>query len=139
MDSIDWNSLCQYASELHGGVRSTVDPKFTMGGRHVVRIINFEGGERWIARLRMTTDMDDDEQCQLVQREVDCIQLVRERTSVPVPAVYGYIASAKKSSKLTFPSEFFPVPIAFELRDLFREPNPSDLFHDSDLILKSIC
>lgn len=97
MDSIDWNALCLYASKLNDGVKSAIDPKFTMGGRHMVRIINFRGGERWIARLRMTTSMDDDEQYRLVQREVDCIQLVRERTSVPVPAVYGYVASAQNT------------------------------------------
>ena len=92
-DGIDWEALSRYASKLHGGV-GAVDPEFTMGGRHMVRIINFQGGDRWIARLRMTTDMDDDD---LVQREVDCIQLVRERTSVPVPALYGYDTRAENA------------------------------------------
>lgn len=97
LDYIDWKALCRYASELHGGEECAIEPRFTMGGRHMVRIINFEGGSRWIARLRTTTGMDHDEQSGLVQREVDCIHLVRERTSVPVPMVFGYNASAKNA------------------------------------------
>lgn len=97
LDGIDWNALCLYASKLHGGEKCAIDSQFTMGGRHMVRIINFQGGLRWIARLRMTTSMDDDDQCRLVQQEVDCIQLVRERTNVPVPTVFGYIASPKNA------------------------------------------
>lgn len=97
LDDIDWNALCRYASQLQGGEKCTVDPQFTRGGRHMVRIINFQGGSRWIARLRMTTTMDDAQQSSLVQREVDCIQLVRERTSVPVPVIFGYVASAKNA------------------------------------------
>lgn len=63
----------------------------------MVRLINFQGGAQWIARVRMSTPMDEDEGGRLLQREVDCIHLVKERTSVPVPTVFGYIASAKNN------------------------------------------
>ena len=43
----------------------------------------------------MTTPANEDEGSALLRREVDCISLVKERTSVPIPTVYGYIASAK--------------------------------------------
>lgn len=66
-----------------------------MGGRHMVRRVNFQGGTRWIARVRITTPVNEDEGSRLLQREVDCIQLVKERTSVPTPTVFGYIAGAK--------------------------------------------
>ena len=71
LDSIDWKALCRHASELHDGMESAIGPEFTMGGRHMVRIIDFQRDDRWIARLRIATDMENDEQSQLVQREVD--------------------------------------------------------------------
>ena len=63
-----------------------------MGGRNIVRILNFANGERWIARLRMPPI--DDEANILLQREVDCMMLVRERSGVPVPDIYGHQATA---------------------------------------------
>lgn len=94
-DNIDWNALCRFASKLNDGKCCAVDPQWTIGGRHLICIINFHDGARWIARLRMTTRMKEDEQSGLVQREVDCLQLVKERTTVPVPTVFGYIASTQ--------------------------------------------
>ena len=43
----------------------------------------------------MTTRMNEDEQSGLLQREVDCLQLVKERTTVPVPTVFGHMASTQ--------------------------------------------
>lgn len=86
------------ASMLHGFTTTkTVKsaPQYTMGGRHMVRRICFERGTKWIARVRITTTLNENEGSHLLQREVDCIQLVRERTSVPVPTIFGYNASAK--------------------------------------------
>lgn len=94
LDRINWDALCQYASRLHDDEDCTISPQFTMGGRHMVRRVIFQGGTRWIARVRITTPMNEDEGSRLLQREVDCIQLVKERTSVPIPTIFGYIASA---------------------------------------------
>ena len=95
LDRINWVALCHYASKLHNDEHCTINPRFTIGGRHIVRQIDFRRGTRWIARLRMTTPMNEDEGSRLLQREVDCISLVKERTSVPIPTIFGYIASAK--------------------------------------------
>ena len=43
----------------------------------------------------MTTSMSEDEQNGLLQREVDCLQLVKERITVPVPMVFGHMASTQ--------------------------------------------
>lgn len=93
LNGTNWDALCQYASKLHHE-HCTIDPQFTMGGRHMVRRVNFQDGTRWIARVRMTISINEDEGAELLQREIDCMQLVKERTSVPVPKVFGYIASA---------------------------------------------
>ena len=95
LDRINWDALCEYASRLYNDENCTISPQYTMGGRHVVRRICFERGTKWIARVRITTTLNGNEGSRLLQREVDCIQLVRERTSVPVPTIFGYNASAK--------------------------------------------
>ena len=94
-DNINWNALCQFASKLNEGKDCVVDPQWTIGGRHLIRIIQFHDGSRWIARLRMTTSQSEEERSRLVQREVDCLQLVKERTTVPVPTIFGYITSTQ--------------------------------------------
>ena len=95
LNRINWDALCQYASKLHNDEDCTISPDFTMGGRHMVRRINFRDGTRWIGRVRITTPINGDEGRRLLQREVDCMELVKERTSVPVPTVFGYVVSAK--------------------------------------------
>ena len=81
--------------KLHDDEDCTFSPQFTMEGRHMVHRINFQGGTRWIARVRTTTPMNEDEGVHLLQREVGCIQLLREGINLPLPTVFGYIASAK--------------------------------------------
>ena len=91
LNKINWDALRAYASKLHKADPCTLDPDFALGGRHMVRKIDFEDGSRWIARLRMT-EYDPGYQRSLLQREVDCLLLVKERTTVPVPKILGYIA-----------------------------------------------
>lgn len=94
--SIDWVAVCRYASEIRDGEICTLDPQITMGCNHMIRILNFADGSRWIARLRMISTkigVEADSQCRYFQREIDCIQLVKERLRIPVPALFGYIAS----------------------------------------------
>ncbi len=100
VDNTNWEALCQYASELHDGADCTVDPQMAMGCNNLVRILVFEDGSRWIARLRLPS-INSDETAEvksaLLQREVDCLRLVKERTSVPVPAVLGHDTSAENA------------------------------------------
>ena len=96
-NSIDWDANCQYASELHNGEFCALDPQITMGCNQLIRILNFADGSRWIARPRILftkTGVETKLQCRYIQREVDCIQLVKERSNVPVLALFSYIASA---------------------------------------------
>ena len=104
IDSIKWHALCQFASKLNDGKHCAVGPQCTNGGTHLVRIINFQDGSKWIARLRMITLTTENEDVLsgLVQREVDCMQLVKERTTIPVPTVFGYNASARNEIGASF-------------------------------------
>lgn len=96
-NSIDWDALCRYASMLHDDETCTMDPQITMGGRNLVRIINFANGTRWIARFRIPSSHANENESsdRVLQQEAHCMQLVKERTSVPVPTVFGYVAGPK--------------------------------------------
>ena len=89
--SIKWDALCLYASSLNSNEPCTLDAQIAMGGRNVVRILDFANGARWMARVRLPPT--DQEANRLVQGEVDCIKLVRELTRIPVPEIYGYSAN----------------------------------------------
>ena len=104
IDNIDWHALCQFASKLNAGKHCAVDPQCTHGGSHLVRTISFQDGSKWIARLRMITltTENENELSGLVQREVDCMRLVKERTTIPVPTVFGYNASARNEVGASF-------------------------------------
>ena len=93
-DSIDWGALCQYASKLNNHEPCSMDPQITMGGCNLIRIINFANDTRWIARLRMLSGdaKANEASARVLQEEVAFMQLVKERTSIPVPTVFGYIA-----------------------------------------------
>ena len=92
--SIDWDALCRYASKLHSNETCTMDPQFTMGLSTLVRIINFASGTRWVAKVRIPSGKGEEYDASefILQEEVNLMQLVKERTRVPVPKVFGYIA-----------------------------------------------
>ena len=125
-DNINWNALCRFASKLNDGKECVVDPQWTIGGRHLVRMIDFHDGTRWIARLRMTTSMNQEKQSAIVQREVDCLKLVKERTTVPVPMVFGYLASTRSEIGASFIlMECLPGNCGLDLNRDIDEPVPS--------------
>ncbi|MCJ1461234.1 hypothetical protein MMC28_011616 [Mycoblastus sanguinarius] len=124
-DSLNWDALCQYASRLpiFNGKACTIDSQITTGGRNMVRLIHVEGGSPCVARVRMSPTETNDEaeaESQLLQREVNCIKLVKERISVPVPAVLGYIANAKNDIGAPFMlMECLPGNVAMDLNFAF--------------------
>lgn len=86
LKSIDWQGLIRKASVI-SGKRCSISPQYTTGGRNIVRILDFEDGTRWIARLRLNYGTEEDN---LLLREVACLKLIRERTDVDVPVTYAY-------------------------------------------------
>ena len=124
-DNIDWNALSRFAPKLNNGNECVFDSRWTIGGRHLVRMVNFQNGSRWIARLRMTSNWSEDEQGTLVQGEVDCLKLVKERTTVPVPTVFGYSTSTHNEIGAPFIlMECLPGNCGLDLHRDIDEPVP---------------
>ncbi|KAK2748271.1 hypothetical protein FQN57_000929 [Myotisia sp. PD_48] len=98
--SVNWKALCVHATKLKNSTTCVIEPEIALGGRHMIRILSFEDGSRWIARLRITVrssgenknDTNDDADS-LSQSEFDCMRLVKEKTTVPVPTVFGFVPS----------------------------------------------
>ena len=126
---IKWDALCLYASSLKGNEACTLDPQIAMGGRNVVRILNFANGARWIARIRLPPV--DQEANRLVQGEVDCIKLVRERTGIPVPDIYGYSADADLIGAPFILMEALQGNAAVDLNDRLIHPEHKTSFYRS--------
>lgn len=126
-ESVDWDLVRSYASSLRDGSKCVIDPAVALGGRHLVRIIRFEDGPQWIARLRTTSSADDDA---LLKREVDCLELVKARTSVPVPKVFGHQSTAQ--SKIGAPlmlMECIPGNVGMDLNfDFIPSEHKSSFF-----------
>ena len=57
-----------------------------MGGCHLVHL-RFEDGTRWIVRFQL--DPPTSASAKQLQSEVDTMGLIRNRTKIPVPQVYG--------------------------------------------------
>ena len=132
---INWDALAHYASKLHNGSPCVLDPEIAMGGRHMIRILSFGDSSRWVARLRMTaTETDDEDNVAelLLRREVDCIQLVRERTTVPVPKIFGYMSSSRNEIGAPFMlMECLAGNVAMDLKfDSIPTPYKSSFYSD---------
>ena len=96
----------------------------------MVRRICFQRGIQGITRVRNTTPLNEEEGGCLLQREVDCIQLVRERTSVRVPTIFGYIASAKNKIGAPFIlMEFFSGNVGLDLSGITILAQYKTFFH----------
>lgn len=102
--SIDWDALCRYASKLHGNEACTMDPQFIMGLSSLIRIVNFASGTCWVARIRIPTSIESRNNALevILQDEVHIMHLVRERTRVPVPKMFGNIADPNNEVGVSF-------------------------------------
>jgi hypothetical protein len=76
-----------YASRLKSGMKCHVVPQSTMNGCHLVHLLQFGDGTRWIVRFQL--DPPTPASARQLQSEVDTMGLIRSRTEIPVPQVFG--------------------------------------------------
>jgi hypothetical protein len=95
---INCAALIQYAKDIKrrhlkhaSNIECQLSDKYNMGGLHVVRLLDFEDGTTWLARLQRHKGTA--ESCQRLIAEVHTIQVIREQSKIRVPEVFGYDAS----------------------------------------------
>ena len=91
---VNWETLMHYASRVKerrdGGSGTTcqLSPQYNMGGRNLVRRLDFQNGPRWVARIQLPKHTP--EALERLECEVHTMAAARERSEIPVPEVYAY-------------------------------------------------
>jgi hypothetical protein len=120
LHSINWRALEDYAicikrkySNLDGKITCQLSAEYSMGGLHVVRRLDFHDGTSWIARLQLHKATPASLQ-RLIQ-EVHTIQVIRERSKIPVPEIFAYETSGNSAVGVAFMiMEFVPADTAMD-------------------------
>jgi hypothetical protein len=109
----NWDALCLYASILNNGIKCKALPNTTNGLFHLVRLLEFEDKTRWIARIQMCKSTE--RLAKKLKSEVDAMALVRERTKIAVPRIFGYEIDDKNPTGVAFMlMEFLPGNVAID-------------------------
>ena len=53
LENTRWDNLCGICSSIREGIVCKVSEKFSIGTENLVRLIEFEDGVRWVARIWM--------------------------------------------------------------------------------------
>ncbi|RDA87745.1 hypothetical protein CP532_1778 [Ophiocordyceps camponoti-leonardi (nom. inval.)] len=96
----NWDQLCLLASSLRQGVPCRVLPELKNGLNHLVRLLSFDDGTTWIARVRLRASTQ--ESALVLQSEVDTMTLIHQRTSIPIPTVYAYEVDTRNPTNAAF-------------------------------------
>jgi Phosphotransferase enzyme family len=82
------------ATQLRNGIGSRVNTSvYAFGGVNIVFEIVFDDGIVWVARILQFCpewSQNSSESAETVESEVATLRLLKAKTSIPVPAVYGY-------------------------------------------------
>lgn len=104
--SVDWLALREYAVATRQGVDCSLLPDIGLGYNHMVRIVEFIDGVRWVARLRLPVLAGSHPSESVPQTKSDCefhtISLLRQRTNLPIPEIHAYEARSDCSVKAPF-------------------------------------
>lgn len=104
--SVNWPALLDYAAKKRNRINCTLLPDIGLGYNHMVRIVEFADGTRWVARLRMPplakSDSNQDALKIIINCEFNAISLVRQRTTIPVPQIHAFEVESGCSIKAPF-------------------------------------
>ncbi|KAL2890649.1 protein kinase-like (PK-like) protein [Ceratocystis lukuohia] len=104
--SVDWVALGKYAAMKRMGIDCSLLPDIGLGYNHMVRIIEFTDGVRWVAWLKLP-DLDGHYSPEdALKTKIDCefhtISLLRQRAQLPIPEIHAYEARSDCSVNAPF-------------------------------------
>lgn len=121
LSRVSWDALCRYASSKNSDLPCTLLEQSTLGGVHLIQLLSFSSSDPqapspetfepdqtlWIARVQLEQSTPETES--LLRAEIDAMELVRIRTEIPVPRIYGYELNDVNSVRAAFIlMEFLP-------------------------------
>lgn len=83
-----------------------------MGGVHLVRLLIFEDGTKWIARIQL--QKGDARSKVLLLSEKHTLSIIHEQTAIPVPRVLGYDDCQDRIGRAFMIMEFVPGSTAMD-------------------------
>lgn len=114
---INWNDICDRASRANNGLHCEALEKYTVGGTSLARLLKFEDGTYWVARIQLSQSTP--ESSRKLLSEIDTMILLRNH-HVPVPQIFAYnLPYTETSTSVTSTStafvllEFLPGNTAF--------------------------
>jgi hypothetical protein len=114
INAVNWPNLQEYASKLHRGEECTAEAPIGRGGRHFVRILTFEGGDRWLARFPIhSNDLNDT----VMLREAGCLRIIAEHSTVPVPRVFAAVSQKAECGVAFMLMECLPGNVGMDVND----------------------
>ena len=123
---ISRQGLCTLASKFNNDIPCSSDPKTcvpTFGTFNVVIPIHFANGTKWVARIPRPGRMFAHPNPRLLERIMQSLavttSIVRNRTNIPVPAIYGW--SSRDDNEAGCPFMFMDFVEGVSLGDCFRE------------------
>ncbi|EJT76974.1 hypothetical protein GGTG_06888 [Gaeumannomyces tritici R3-111a-1] len=93
----------------------TLLPKYNRGGVNLVRLVEFDDGERWVARIKLHGGTDQSNHNQQLVNEVDTLMYIRENTTIPVPQIFAFDPKAS----IGFPFVFMEFILGNTAMDAF--------------------
>ena len=134
---INWDALKAYAISIKRtqdqctgiarSVKCNIPPIYSMGGLHLVRVLALEDGTKWVARIELHEQTSESRTLFLSEKHTLC--LIREKTDIPVPRVFGYDSSPDRIGRAFMIMEFIPGSTAM---DAFGGPD----FHGGKIPLQ---
>ncbi|KAL4931868.1 phosphotransferase family protein [Aspergillus undulatus] len=106
IERVNWEALLQYASSQNSNRPCKLLDECTIGGIHLIRLLSF-GDTSWIARVQL--EPSTPATTRVAQAEIDAMELIRARTSVPIPKIFGYKVDDDNIARAAFTlMEFLP-------------------------------
>ncbi|KAK2037739.1 hypothetical protein LZ31DRAFT_509183 [Colletotrichum somersetense] len=102
----DWGALCKIASHSKDGVPCEPLECYTVGGSFLARLIHFQDGIRWVARVQLHEPTQ--ETSERLRIELDTMFLLRSRTKAPVPQVFAFALDADLTGSAFVLLEYLP-------------------------------
>lgn len=91
LETTDWDSLIDYATEKRNGIECKLLPDIGLGYNHMVRIVEFADQVKWVARLRLPGLFQTiNSPSSAENTEYNAIRLVQKHTKIPVPQIHAF-------------------------------------------------
>jgi hypothetical protein len=107
---VNWGALPEYALRLRRSLwqgssaapfsTCALLPQYNLGGLHLVRLVEFDDGERWVARMQLHGCTD--QSSQQLAHEAYTLSCVRERTRIPVPRIFAFESTTSNPVGMPF-------------------------------------